>query len=197
MLNYFLFFMFLLYVIKSNKEGFINIFNKNLNETNKPDDKKFYPMIELNKLKNDNKESYSLIPNNYIIQRQTIDDSPNGFFSRNTKKLAQKLNVYEKKNYFRSPISYGGSNFNLSFENQFDYKIIEDKDKNRVDLLSKENNNDKLINNPYYYYPHPNNNSIILHSEELNNKILKEKEFKSNIQGGIYKGKGIHSLNTE
>lgn len=195
MLKYFLFFMFLLYVIKSNKEGFINLFNKNLNESNKPDNKKFYPMLEINKIKNNNEENYSLIPNNYTIINQKIEDPPNGFFSRNTKRLAQKLNVYEPVNYFKSPISTGASNFNLSYETQFDHTII--KDKNTKDLLIKEDNIDKSTNNPYYYHSHPNNINIIIHSKEFNNKMLREKEFKSNIQEDIYNGEGIHPLNTE
>ena len=193
MLNYFLFFIFLFYVLKSNKEGF----SKNLNESGKPDTRKFYPMLELNKLKFKNIESYSLVPNNYKIINHKIENTPSGLLNRNTIRLAKKLNVYEPYNYFVSPISKGASKFDLNFKSQFDYGIIQHEDKNRIDLLEKEDTNDKLINDPYYYYSHPNNINVLLHSEEFTNKMLNEKEFASNIEKGVYKGRGIHSLNTE
>ena len=49
MFNYFLFFLIIFHLLKVNKEGYSNIFMKNLNETTYPDNKKFFPTNDLKK----------------------------------------------------------------------------------------------------------------------------------------------------
>ena len=65
------------------------------------------------------------------------------------------------------------------------------------DNLNLEEENDKLLTDPDYYYPHPQNTSTVLYDKKLNQKILKSKEIKSNIEKEIFKGEGIHPLSTK
>ena len=138
-----------------------------------------------------------MAPNNYKIFSQQIEDPPNGFFSRHVKRLAKKEGVKMDDDYFVSPVINGSYLFNTNYDRQFDYKIIQNEDKDRKDLLKKEEDNDKLLTDPDYYYPHPQNTSTVLYDKKLNEKILKSKEIKSNIEKEIFKGEGIHPLSTK
>ena len=195
MLKYLLFFMIIFSL--STKESFTNKFSHNLNTTNTPDFEKYYPAIDSTKIKRGRHIKHSLAPNNYKIFSQQIEDPPNGFFSRHVKRLAKKEGVKMDDDYFVSPVINGSYLFNTNYDRQFDYKIIQNEDKDRKDLLKKEEDNDKLLTDPDYYYPHPQNTSTVLYDKKLNQKILKSKEIKSNIEKEIFKGEGIHPLSTK
>tara|TARA_Y100000817_G_scaffold228838_1_gene181458 strand:- start:6091 stop:6690 length:600 start_codon:yes stop_codon:yes gene_type:complete len=195
MFNYFLFFLIIFHLLKVNKEGYSNIFMKNLNETTYPDNKKFFPTNDLKKLKKRDKEGYSFVPNNYNILSQAIQNYEPNFLSRNIERLEKKLNIYKPKEYFRSPIPDGGAYFNSDYSAQFNYKIIQEDTENKEELLKNEVENDKLMAlDPRYSHSHPKNNTIILHTEELNKKILNNRVIRSNTNPEVYKGGGLHPL---
>mgnify|MGYP001277919581 CR=1 FL=1 len=195
MLKFLLFFMIIFSL--SIKEGFTNKFSINLNTTNTPDFEKYYPALDSAKIKKGRHIKHTLAPNNYEIFSQQIEDPSNGSFSSNIKRLAEKEDVKIGDDYFVSPVINDSYLFNTNYGRQFDYKIIQNEDKDRKDLLKKEKDNDKLLVDPDYYFPHPENTSTVLYDKKLNKKMLESKGIKSNIETEIFKGKGIHPLSTK
>lgn len=152
-------------------EGFI--YQQNLSEDNEyPDKTQFYVVANHNtiQLKNDI-EREILGNNNYKLVNNTIKEPQHGAYSA-------FLDVNELRSFdqfYHSPITDETYGFDVSYDKQLNYEIIQAEDINKKELLNKEKDNDKLIHNPFYLYGHPKNNSKILYSDEIQDMFLKVK----------------------
>lgn len=164
--------IFLVIVSFFDCEGFINLYQRNFSEeSNYPDKNQFYPVHNHNKVKIGNDELMILGNNNYKVINNSVKEPLSGSFSAFLD--VNKIRTFD--HFFRSPITDKKYGFDVSYERQYEYDIIQNEDNNKKELLRKEKENDLLINNPYYLYGHPKNNSKILYSEELQDLFLKYK----------------------
>ena len=188
--RYLIFLLFLLMVV--NLEGFTNIYHQNLNlEKDYPDKEQFFPVHNHSKIKLRNREELTILGNNnYKIINNTIKEPQSGPYSA-------FLDVNKFRNYdqfFHAPITDKTYRFDVGYERQYNYDIIQNEDLNKKELLTKEKENDKLIHNPDYLYGHPKNTSKILYNEPIQKMFLKFKNETNRYENVSHKGPGFHDL---
>ena len=169
-------------------EGFV--YQKNLNESTKyPDKKQFYAISNHNKISLKDGTKKTLLGNtNYKMVDNAVVEPQHGPYS-----AFLDVNKFRSFDHFyHSPISDQSYNFDVSYDRQFDYEIIQAEDKNKDELLKKEEKNDDLIHNPNYLYAHPKNNSKILYSDEIQDIFLKIKGTYNRHTNNTHRGPGYH-----
>ena len=180
---------YLLFIILSvlifKNEGFVNIYQKNLNLDDKyPDQTQFYPVHNHNIFRINNEEKTILGNNNYKIIQNTIKEPQHGPFSA----FLDVNNFRTYNQFFHAPITDKTYGFDV------DYQIIQNEDSNKKELLEKEIENDNTISNPNYLHGHPENNSKILYSDELQEMFLKVKNKNDRNINNTHFGQGFHGI---
>ena len=189
-------YLFLLSVVfflcLTQTEGFISIYNDNLTtDSSNPDKKQFYPVANHNKIQlKDEHEETILGNNNYKTVVNSIQKPLKGPYSA-------FLDVHELRNFdhfYHAPITDKSFPFDVSFERQFNYEIIQEEDINKYELLEKEKENDSLIHNPFYLHGNPKNNSKILYSDDIQEMFLKVKDKTTRYVNVGQRGPGFHGI---
>ena len=186
--RYLLFLFFFIFIFKS--EGFINIYNQNLNRTNGPDSTQFYPIANHTPLNYREYSGISLGNNNYKLLKNSIKEPGTGPYSAFLD--TQKIRRYD--HFFHAPIADDIHTKDTSYDKYFEYDIIYADKLNKSDLLKREKFNDTFIHNPYYLYGHPENNSKILYNDRLQELFLKHKNETNRYENVSHSGDGFHGI---
>ena len=188
-IRYLLFIIFIIFIYKN--EGFVNIYQKNLNSDDTyPDKNQFYPVHNHNIFRINNEEKTILGNNNYKIVKNSIKEPQDGPFSG----FIDANNYRTYNQFYHAPITDKTYGFDVEYKRQYDYKIVQNEDNNKKELLKKEKENDNKISNPNYLYGHPENNSKILYSDELQDMFLKVKNENDRNINNTHSGQGFHGI---
>jgi hypothetical protein len=194
-LRYLLFLLLFLLIIKV--EGFIDIYQDNKNQDNEyPDDKQFFPIHNNLEIRKGKKFGKTLGNNNYKLIHNTIMEPQHGVYSAFLD--VHKLRTYD--NFFHSPITSGKTFNDVSYDRQYNYKVI-GKGQYNKDVFETEKENDETINNPYYLYgsakmdPNDKYTDKILYSDELTRRFLKIKNKTNRYENVSHSGDGYNGKN--
>ena len=185
----YLLFLFLFIFLFKN-EGFINIYNQNLNTSGQPDSTQFYPIANHTPLNYGEYSGISLGNNNYKLVKNSIKEPQTGPYSAFLD--TQKIRTYN--HFYHAPISDDIHTSDRSYKKQYEYDIIHADTLNKADLLRREKENDKLIHDPNYLYSHPHNTYKILYSDHLQDMFLKHKNETNRYENVSHSGEGFHGI---
>ena len=186
--RYILFLFLFIFLFKN--EGFVTVYNQNLNQTNQPDSTQFYPIANHIPLTHKEHSRISLGNNNYKLVKNSIKEPLTGPYSAFLD--TQKIRTYN--HFFHAPISDDIHTSDRSYEKQYEYNIITADSLNKSDLLRKEKENDQLIHDPNYLYSHPHNTYKILYNDRLQDMFLEHKNETNRYDNVTHSGDGYHGI---
>ena len=194
-LRYLLFLLLFLLVI--NIEGFVDTYQDNKNHDSKyPDDKQFYPIGNSNELRKGKISGNSLGNNNYKVIQNTIKEPQHGVYSAFLD--VHKLRTYD--NFYHAPITDGKVFNDISYDRQYNYKIIGRGNFNE-NIFETERENDENMSDPNYLYgsakmnPDDKFTDKILYSPELIRQFLRVKNKTNRHQNVTHTGIGFNGKN--